>query len=211
MKKKTGIILIILLLSFAIFVIVVSAQDRDRKSDKQIQNFMSPGMSGMMGRGLRGMGRPGGPGPMGMIHPKGMMMGLGRPGMIMGMADKLGLSEDQRDELNDMFTSHRKSMIRKNADLEIAKVELQKLLSQDKPDMNAVKEKIRDIANLEAEMKFSRIQVWMDAKDVLTQAQQKELKELMRKGPDPSMGRMRMRRGVLDNKSDQKGKPDVDD
>jgi Spy/CpxP family protein refolding chaperone len=222
MKKKIGITLMVLLFSFAIFAIVVSAQDRMGKSEEGIQNPVPPdrqGMTGgpnmmgmgmmggqnmpdMMGNGtMMGMRGPGGRGPMGMRPQRGMMMRL---------ADKLNLSKEQRDELKDMFTNNRKDMIRRKADLEIARVEMQELLSQDEPDMSAIKGKIQDVANLEAEMKFSQIQKWMDAKKVLTEEQQKELKDMMKKGPDQVMNNrmgMGMRRGMPDNNNNNNNKP----
>jgi len=198
MKRTLGIILTILLLGSAILAGIVFAQEGE-KPDKDVQRPMRRGMAGMGGPGMRGMGPmnrqgPGGPGSMGMMPRRGVM---GNPNMLMRLADKLELSEEQRNEIKDMFTTHRKDMIRMNADLELARVDMENLMSQREPDLDAIRGKINDIASLEAEMKFSQVKLQINSKNVLTEGQREKLRELAKDGQGPMMrGRMGMRRGA---------------
>lgn len=196
MKRKTGITLTIIILGFVFLLSFAIAQEMKDKPNRDVQRPMGLGMARMGGTGMRGMGPmhrqgAGGSGPMGMMHRRGMM---GNPDALMRLADKLELSEGQRNEIKDMFTTHRKDMIRRNADLELAQVELQELMSQDKPDLGAIKEKINHIAALEAEVKFSQVKLQIEAKNVLTEDQQEKLKDLVKNGRGQMM-RERMRMG----------------
>ncbi len=212
MKRKTGITLTIIILGFVFLLSFAIAQEMKDKPDKDVQPPMGRGMGGP---GMRGMGpmhrqAPGGPGPMGMMYHRGMM---GNPDILMLLADKLELSEGQRNELKDMFMTHRKDMIKKNADLELARIDMQELISQDKPDLDIIKEKINGIAAIEVEIKFSQVKLMIDAKSVLTDEQQEKLKDLMKDGRDQIKGRMRerMRMGRLEKSDSDREDDDEDD
>jgi Spy/CpxP family protein refolding chaperone len=153
-----------------------------------------------MGRGMgRMMGRPG----MMMRMGRGPMMrpgrALGRMDMLGRLADKLDLSEEQRDEIKDILTAHQKDMIQKKADRKLAEVELRELTMEDDPDLDTIEEQVKEIANLEAGMRYSRIKAMVDARSVLTDEQKKELKELQKDRPARMMrrgtGRRRQQRG----------------
>lgn len=135
-----------------------------------IWNMMYPMYGHMMGGGMMNqmpmMGR-------------GMMGGAGRMAYFAYLADELGLSETQQSKINDVFTSHQIDMIKKNSNRQMAVMELYKLISRDEPDLDTIKEQIEKVADLEVDMRYSQIKVWMDAKDVLTEEQQKELKNLI--------------------------------
>ncbi len=124
---------------------------------------------------------------------RGPMMRVGgMPGRmdILGrLADKLDLSEEQRDEIKDTLTAHQKDMIQRKADRELAEVELRELTMEDDPDLDAIEEQIKEIANLEAGMRYSRIKAMVDAKSVLTDEQKEKLKELQKDRPARMMRR----------------------
>jgi hypothetical protein len=149
-----------------------------------MQGMMSD--SGMMGGGMmcpmcgKMMGQ-------GMMSGPGMMTGFGKPDLI-ALAEKLDLSEEQIAEIKGIFLSHKKDMIRKKADRDIAELDLSELTQQDEPDLNAVEDKLRDIANLEAGIRFSQIKVWTDAKSVLTTEQKAVLKRIVKKQKTPMIG-----------------------
>jgi Spy/CpxP family protein refolding chaperone len=158
---------------------IVIAQEMMEKTDDKDQVPMMRGR-GMMGRGQMQMRGRGGMMGMGRMGRGGMMGNMG----IMGrLADEIDLSEEQKDEIKDIHTSHRKDMIRMKADRELAQVELQEIMHQDSPDLDAIEDQIRNIANLEAKMKFSQIKTRIDVKSVLTEEQQAKLKELMKNRP----------------------------
>ena len=184
MKKTLVITSVVLILGLIILLSFAFSQDMMKKSDDEARRPARVGMARMGRPEMRGMG---------MAPHLGMM---GNPGMLMRLADKLELSEGQRNEIKDMLTNNRKSMIRSKADIEVAKVDLQRLMDEREPDLGAIKNKINDIASLEAEAKFSQIKFQVEVKNVLTKEQHERLKELMKDGQTQMMrGRMGMRRG----------------
>jgi len=132
-----------------------------------------------------------------MMEGKGMMGGGMMQGMmdakphIEGMAAALDLSEEQQTELKDLHTAYKKDMVRKRADREIAEIELQEFIGQDNLNLDAVKEKLWEIAALEAQTKYAWVKLMVDAKSLLTEKQKAEFKKLMKgkKGP-MMMGQM---------------------
>ncbi len=99
---------------------------------------------------------------------------------ILRMEDKLKLSDEQKAKIHELMISHRKDMINKNAEREIAEVELFELMQKDNPDMNAIREKMQKIANINVDQQFSAFKLSMDVKNVLTEEQWKEFKEQMK-------------------------------
>jgi Spy/CpxP family protein refolding chaperone len=117
------------------------------------------------------------------------------------MAEKLHLSEEQQDKLKALHTSYNKSMIRKKADREIAEIDLQELIQQEEPDLDAIEDQIRKIANLEAAMKYAWVKLWIDAKSLLTEEQRPAFKKLMEEKKSPMMGQMMSRKKAESGKS----------
>lgn len=110
------------------------------------------------------------------------MDGPGMIGMMPGTPDmifKLDLSKEQVDKIKGILTTHEKDMIKMKADRDIAEVELREAMQKDELDLIAIKDLIRNIASLEADMKYSQIKVWVDAKSVLTDEQRTNLKKMM--------------------------------
>ncbi len=199
---------------FAAVLVVLMAGSvfaEEQMEEKGAQSSMMPGMQGMMnmpmmqnmmgGQGMMGQGMMSG----GMMCPmcgrmmegKGMMGGGMMQGMmdakphIEGMAAALDLSEEQQTELKDLHTAYKKDMVRKRADREIAEIELQEFIGQDNLNLDAVKEKLWEIAALEAQTKYAWVKLMVDAKSLLTEKQKAEFKKLMKgkKGP-MMMGQM---------------------
>ena len=115
-----------------------------------------------------------------------MGQGMGMMDMkphIAGMAEKLHLSEEQQDKLKALHTSYKKDMIEKKADREIAEIDLQELIQQEEPDLDAIEEQIREIADLEAAVRYAWVKLWIDAKSLLTEEQRPAFKELMKNLP----------------------------
>jgi Spy/CpxP family protein refolding chaperone len=110
------------------------------------------------------------------------------------LADKLDLSEEQQDKLKALHISYKKDMIRRNADREIAQIDLDELIQQEETDLNAVEMQIRKIADLEAATKYSWIKLWTDAKSLLTAEQRAAFKKLMKEQKGSMMGQMKVRK-----------------
>jgi Spy/CpxP family protein refolding chaperone len=149
-------------------------------------NQMCPMMQNMR----EGMG-------MGMMH--GKMMGMGKcpmckmsgmmkndnpmpndPMSILDNADRLKLTDQQKMAIEATHLAHRKDIIKKQADLQIANVDLDALIKNDKPDLDAIKTQLGKIANMEVEIKFAHIKFGADIRSILTKEQLDTLKMIQK-------------------------------
>jgi len=132
-----------------------------------------------VGRGGAGMGHRGmGPG----------RMGHGGMGMHRRFA-QLDLSDAQREKLRDLHEAAMRKAIQRRADLQLARMDLHKLMRADKQDPAAVNAQIDKLARMHAENMKAHFETMRQAKALLTPEQLKQLKE----GPKPM--RMRMMDG----------------
>jgi len=122
------------------------------------QGFDMPGLDGMDFEGDDGHG-PGG--------------GMGSP----EMQKKLNLTDDQRTRLADIRDRQARAAIPIRSDLEIAGLDMRKLMRADKPDSKAIDAQIDKMAGLRARLQKSRVASMLEARAVLTPAQQKILRE----------------------------------
>ena len=136
---------------------------------------------------------PPGPGPGGRMGP-GMGRGMGRGGRGPGeLREKLNLTDDQKSKLADIHDRQAHAAIPIEADLRIASLDLRKLMRADKPDSRAIDAQIDRIASLRASLQKRHVAGMLEARMVLTPAQQK----LMREQGGGMMGRgMRGGRGM---------------
>jgi hypothetical protein len=188
------------------FVSSLNAQEAEQEMEKESAAGQMPMMQGMMGqmpmmqRMMSGQGQmmQGGMMGQGMMCPmcgqmmEGGMMGGMMHGAMMGadmpnaqkllaLADDLKLKDEQIKSLKTLSLNSQKGAIRKNADLAIAKLELNSLLGQEEIDLAQVQQKVREVANLEAELKIAHIEASIEAKKVLTEEQRALLKDISTK------------------------------
>lgn len=182
MKRTKWILLTMALVGLLAVAGIVIAQEMKGREEVGQPPAVGRGMGGMMER--PGMMMRMGRGPM--VQPG---RALGRMDMLGRLAGKLDLSEEQRDEIKDILTAHQKYMIQQKADRELAEVDLRELVQSDDPDLGAIEEQVKEIANLEAGMRYSQIKAMVDARSVLTDEQKKELKELQKDRPARMMRR----------------------
>ena len=139
----------------------------------------------------------------------GMKMGMVKS--IMGHADELKLTEDQRSKIDGILVANRKDIVRKNADREIAEIDLGELLKKDDPDANAVKAQIQKMSDIESDIKFTQLKIGMDVRAVLTDDQKATLKKLQmqdERGPKMQMEKFKGGKpGPKEMKEQPKGEP----
>ncbi|HEU4334281.1 MAG TPA: Spy/CpxP family protein refolding chaperone [Candidatus Eisenbacteria bacterium] len=130
-----------------------------------------PGMRG--GFGGPGMGGPGMGGGFG-------MMGFGFEGALLRggerMADALDLTEAQRERLRDIREEHHRSMIRARAEMDLARMDLVKLLQSDDAGEAGVERQIDALVRLQADQMKSMAAAHRAARAVLTAKQLQEWK-----------------------------------
>jgi Spy/CpxP family protein refolding chaperone len=116
---------------------------------------------------------------------------------VMAYIEKLQLTQDQRDKIDSAKIAHKKDMIKKNADRDIAQIELDEIMGKDEPNMTAVSDQLKKIANMEADLKFAQIKLMVDIKAILTKEQKDNLKMMM------EHDRMNMPMGKMEQKGMQ--------
>ncbi|MEK7400160.1 MAG: periplasmic heavy metal sensor [Candidatus Poribacteria bacterium] len=178
MKKTFGILLAVGLI--AIVAAVVFAQGMMGKSTGNANSMMGSGMMGMsMMQQMMCK----------MSDNECMMKSDGTDPLA--LADKLGLSKEQQNKVNDILTPYKKDMIKKNADLEIMGINLSELIQQEKPNLDSIKNQIKEMSDLEADMKYSRVNFDINIRSILTEAQRNALKGIQKNKCAITMGQMK--------------------
>ena len=150
-----------------------------------------PGMDDDMG--LAGPGSEGSPGMRGPGR-SGWSMGRGRgPGMegfaMRRRLEDLDLSETQRKKLADIRDQHAKSAINGRANMQLAQLDLRKLLRADKPDIGAVERQIDKVSALRATLEKNRVTGMLEARALLTPEQLEKLRSPRGRRPAPDESR----------------------
>ena len=101
-------------------------------------------------------------------------------GQGMRLFMKLDLNDSQKAAIREIWDSAAKEMIRKKADIKIARLELHEMLGKEPVNMRAVESQVKKIEGLRASMMLDRIKSREDIKSKLTPEQREKLKELVR-------------------------------
>jgi Spy/CpxP family protein refolding chaperone len=141
-----------------------------------------PGMESGMGHGLgEGMGMPRGRG--------GAMLHRGMGGAMRMRLAHLDLTTAQREKLRDLHEVQARKSVQRRADLQLARMDLHKLMRADKPEAGAVNTQIDRVAKLRADAMKATFDTQMQARAVLTPEQWQQLHS-----PPPGPGGMRHER-----------------
>lgn len=104
--------------------------------------------------------------------------------------EQLGLTADQERTLRALRVNFEKESIKRTAEIDVAELELNGLLEQDKVDVAKVETLVKKIAMLQAELRVGRVKTIEAGKAVLTPEQTEKLDRL---GHESMMGGMGMR------------------
>jgi Spy/CpxP family protein refolding chaperone len=132
------------------------------------------------GPGCMGPGGPSGPpwmgghGPMMGPHGPGGPRSTGGHGPMMGPHgpgpadwEALGLSEEQRQRLEELQDAEARKVIRVEADLRLAELDLRRLVSGARPDLRAIGEQVDRMADLRAEIMKARLTTRVRMREIL--------------------------------------------
>ena len=147
--------------------------------------------------GLAPPGPMGGGGEMGAGGMRGQerwgMIGRRGPGMRGEFAmrrrlEDLDLTDTQRKKLAEIRDTHAKTAINQRASVELAALDLRKLMRADKPDVGAVERQIDKVASLRAALTKNRVTGMLEARALLTPEQLEKLRSPRgsRQGPEPN-------------------------
>ncbi len=134
---------------------------------------------------------------------KGMMGGMGMKWMMpmkaMMIAEKLGLSDDQKNRIRTTIMDMRKKKAQLKSQIEMDKIDLENMMMMgmmmpEQMNMQAVEQKVRDMMNRKADMKLAMIQAIQDMRNTLTPEQHDKMMAMMmgwmKKGGMYGMGEM---------------------
>lgn len=137
---------------------------------------MGPGgMHGEMGPGGPG-GMRGGPGMRGSVGMRHGGPGM-RGGMMHARLAQLDLSSSQRERLATIREGHARKAIQMRADLQLARLDMAKLMRAENPDQSALNSQIDRMARLRADAAKARLSGHLEMRSVLTAEQIKKLHE----------------------------------
>lgn len=133
-------------------------------------------MGGHMGEMMKGM--------MGMGENPWFHHGVS---MTLMNAEKLGLSDKQKEQLEDLKDKYTKEIIRQDAERQISEMDMDKILKADDTDLSKVKDALKKVEGIETQIRYIRIEAFTEARKVLTEEQKGKLKKLMEKPVAPMM------------------------
>jgi Spy/CpxP family protein refolding chaperone len=133
--------------------------DDERIVDRRVHRIVGPHRG--MGRGMGG----------GMFGPRG----AGMRGNLAG----LDLTDDQRTKLQALHETQARKAVQRRADMQLARLDLHKLMREDRPNMAGVNSQIDKLARLHAESMKARFETHMQARALLTPEQVKKLRQGM--------------------------------
>lgn len=97
---------------------------------------------------------------------------------IVEKASELGLSDDQVEKVKALKYSAKKNLIKKDADIETLALDIKEALGKDEVDLNAVSSLIDKKYAVKAERTKDLVKACVNVKKILTNDQQKKLKDL---------------------------------
>jgi Spy/CpxP family protein refolding chaperone len=155
---------------------------------------------------------------MGGMGAGGMRMRMMRgAGMRAELMDALKLTDAQKDKLADLRDHERREAIQARADIQLAALDLARLMRTERPDRSAIDAQIDKIAERRASLRKTQIATMFDMRDVLT-AQQRdllkqkraELREQIRTRVREGAGNAGARREVIrERRAGRGGSPDT--
>ncbi|VAW34764.1 hypothetical protein MNBD_DELTA02-637 [hydrothermal vent metagenome] len=128
-------------------------------------------------------------------HERSYMDGSGGAGFFEHMIKRLSLDEKQSAAAAKIKFAYKKAVIRQEADIKVAGVELQELLGAGTVDLKKAERKIKGIYDKKGKLKLYRITAMEKFKALLTPKQKKTLKACKLKGSMHGKG-MKMMPGV---------------
>lgn len=126
--------------------------------------------------------------------PAGGPQAMGMPGPA-HMAEALGLTEQQKAQIEKLRVDQRRAAIKRRADRQLAQLDLRELLNAQTVDEKAVGLRIKELSDLHAAELKARVDHQLAMKKILTPEQQEKMKQMRanRPGRGAGMGRGMMR------------------
>jgi Spy/CpxP family protein refolding chaperone len=101
-----------------------------------------------------------------------------RGGRLARLQEQLGLSEQQSSRLREIREGQQRDAIRHRADLQVARLDLRRLMESPTLDRKAVDAKVKEVSDLQAASFRARVDTMLAMREVLTPEQMKKWQEL---------------------------------
>lgn len=133
---------------------------------------------------------------MNLIAP-GLMQLAMESSFFLAIADEIGLTKEQRATLEDLFFDFQKFSVQRLADLSVANAELERLLTREQIDLDAVGTKVKESEAINSAVRLRRIESLIKAVGILTHEQHLGILKLVQKTqpsqrPDQAEPKLRM-------------------
>ena len=110
----------------------------------------------------------------------GLMQVAANSAFFLQLADQIGLNGEQKKKLEEFYFEAQKFSTLRQADLKVADAELGRLLGSDRVDLVAVRQKVKEIQELQTEETIKGIEATLRAINVLTHEQHIKVLLLLR-------------------------------
>lgn len=141
-----------------------------------------------------------------------------KPPSLENFKERLGLTDEQAVKFTKLWSDYRKETIKKEADIQVAGIDLSELMEQKKVDLGQLEKKLRQLEDMKTELMLYRVRTLFKAKEFLNEDQFEKLKTfglrmmhhkmMMGQMGHGMMGRGMMRPGMMD--SDRMDHPETD-
>ncbi len=108
-----------------------------------------------------------------------------------GLADEIGITDEQREELEGLFEVTERQMIGSHAEMKIRHLELERLMRSDRPDMRQIRKLVNEVSDARTSAMLARIERGVRTREILTREQLKKAQGAMK----DRMRAMRAHRG----------------
>lgn len=108
------------------------------------------------------------------------------------LADEIELTDEQQGKIEEMEFAAQKAGIELHSKIQIAQLELHKLMQADNPDEGKIKSKVEEMGKLKTEQHLNRVQSHLSMQKILTSEQKEKLQSLKkqhRRHPEPEFRR----------------------
>ena len=155
--------------------------------------FAQPGFGNGKGRGA-GFQRGAGPGPgQGLGMHRGGGHGFGQIWKNDELAEKIGLTDEQKEHLETIHYNAEKERIKLDAEIELLTMDIRKESQSDEPDIGVLTKKVKELHSIKADLEISRITLPLETKKILTSEQVEQLKKLREEKRDEIRGKFQDR------------------
>jgi Spy/CpxP family protein refolding chaperone len=100
-----------------------------------------------------------------------LMQFAAKSDLFLQFADEIKLTIEQRKKLGDIYFEVQKYSYRRQTDLDVAEAEMKRLLRNDRVDLAAVREKVKEVEAIQSEVTIKNIEAALQAIGILTHDQ----------------------------------------